>query len=112
MNAPAETTEGRTTLEKLDWPDFEGELAYADTIEELEEGIRSSIRECIEEGAYPKSTELLKAERNNRGSMYGAPILATISLETAEVLEFCTAYCGGDEDQARELIDSYEIELG
>jgi len=111
-NATNTTVQNTAVLEKLDWADFDGDFAQADTIAELEEAIRAYIRECIAEGAYPKSTELLKAERNDRGTMYGAPILVTISLEPTEALEFCTAYSGGDEIQARELLEDHGIEIG
>lgn len=112
MNDATNTTEDRAIIEGLDWADFDGDFAQAKTSEELEGAIRDYIKECIAEGTYPKSTALLKAERNGRGTAYGAPILLTISLEPSEAREFFLAYGGGDEIQADELMETYGIKNG
>lgn len=107
MTLTPNTIATRIHLDELDWA-FE-EYTPAD-LQEAEELIREEIRECIAEGVYPKTTELVKAVRNST-KRYGTPILVTIAVHPVEVLEFYTAYCGGDEAHAQSELEEMGIEF-
>ena len=107
MTLTPNTIASRIQLDELDWA-FE-DYTPAD-LHEAEELIREEIRECIAEGIYPKSTELVKAHRNST-KRYGTPILVSISVDPTEVLEFYTAYCGGDGEHAQAELESMGLDF-
>jgi len=109
---PAETaTTAKPILLEVEWADWNNTLPQTDSAAVLTKALKKEIKDLVAEGAYPAGTRFVRYLHGGlEGDRFGVIVeISCPDIKTA--LEFYTAYCGGDQDQAiEELVEFHSID--